>query len=294
MSNEYTFVMQKPDIILNTSAQREMNRYFSFAKLRIVEMFHVQLCDDSVARLWKTETADPVHRKLLVEYLTNTCLPVVLLNGTNAIKHGVKLKRHIRELYATSHYANCIHTPVTQQEFDNDFAILQGRSNSVKIATIYGVDQNRFRRYSDLSDADFSLCKNNLRKMLHQDNMLAEYVRVLQLEQYGWMVVLNRGSINPISYDVACIFCHYEQFSIEQSYFAFMSADWLGEYPLLISERLDTALKDFKFLKSCNLNVSIRSVPSAQRYYSETQGIVNKYGALIKLDNEKFSHPTIA
>lgn len=123
---EISFLLLKPDAIVSAEIACAISNRLNELRLTVIARSDVQLSRHDLRELWPEMPPKqcPFAYELLNLYLAEQPLELIVVRGADAVADCCGLKRDIRGQYALGTYANCLHTPATGAELQQQLPVL--------------------------------------------------------------------------------------------------------------------------------------------------------------------------
>ena len=236
---ETSFIMLKVDVINNHKFNLDLYQEIIYNELKVNSKFYITLDESQIDFMWPERLNDYVSNRLLKKYMCYKRLPIYTLTGANAIKKTEIIKKYLRHKYQKSRYANCLHTPSTLKECEQQLQCMNGiyRLKQSNKAPIFLTNF-----FPELTIERLSVCVDLVYDRLKDINFYMEYNKNISK-------ILNDSNIAflqmKIDYDLDIIYVikelyfhlHILGYSIEDIYLIAFGVDHIGKYPLFLADK---------------------------------------------------------
>lgn len=212
----------------------EIQRY----NLTILSTQLVQLTKHDMMNIWDFIQRDEVSKKIIEFYISNVELKLILIEGENAFKNVLKIKKSTRKLYAKTFFLNCVHAPNNSEEYQKDMRAILEHDKTIHNQGIVDT-MSRFVKFSKLKKQDFDECAKDIFDiMVNADSEYHSTPKEAFSERF--ILCLKSRSTHELVYAAAAILEYVPNLSLTDAYLNCFYVEAKEDVPLLASDSIDT------------------------------------------------------
>lgn len=255
---EETLLLFKPDSVKQTEIFDEV-RSLIFAKgLKVSKLYQIKLCKDDISDLWPRCTDDYVSFQLLCHYLSNQNLLVVEVEGKEAIKKGLEIKKEIRKKYAVCRYANCLHTPSSIDEYYRTIRVFKAKKSSETVTKFPETNISDLDSLTTIFPTErLDECALNVWKLIKdatKDDLCNRWGR----DTAKYTLLLFDDNVNTLSSVAANLYMYFQELSLEEIYISIICTDTFGKAILFEHNDINVLKHKLSLMQRHSLRGGIR------------------------------------
>lgn len=249
-----SFVLLKPEAIENINVKEYIYNRIESKNLSIVKEVAIELTESQIEYLWPYSMTDHVCKTILTRYLENKRLLLIIVrSNSDAIKKTSELKYETRDKFSNSPFKNYLHTPGDIDEFKKDMDVFFHFNDKViefKNPTIIG----DFPILDNISVEQNYKCALFLEKILNTYNF-EEIAQIFMELSSNIKLFLIDDDIHDAKYTAGVILEYFPEYPVEEAYYIAFGVNYLGEFPLTVTNDFLKAKKIIRFFRNYNLGV---------------------------------------
>lgn len=250
-----SYIMLKPDGMEKPEIKDYIAKLLDKSKLQTKKKTYIEIDAYKVAKIWPGVLKDPIRFNLQLIYLCQCKLEILSIEGTDAIKKVHEIKKIVRKRYGKNVLINCMHSPMTDEEYLNDIKYIYSPSKRVlgnyikdfEIRTINGIECIRKEQIEYCSIAIWNI----LKRIDYEESK--RILLDIAIQYDGWCVFLANDNCNSIIYVVSALCKCINSLSFVRAYYIVLGAHQLGDFPILITRDINKCISLSSTLREYNV-----------------------------------------
>lgn len=251
---EKSFILYKPDAI-NKKVVTETHQLTHEYGITLINRYNKVLLSEDIDIMWPQCKEEYILNQLLKKYLCNIELPIEEYSGKSAIHKCNVIKEKIRKKYAICRFANCLHTPSNEKEYNFQKTILSDSFNFLNSENLNTGNYipKKFNRFLSLSIEEKQEYVNKIWYRILQ----ACKNRTAEKELKGYTLYLCNDDNNRISYVISCLYQYIIDMPLDELYYKVLVADYAKGIPIYTEYTQSKAFSLRDILCENGLNILI-------------------------------------
>lgn len=254
---ENTFILFKPDAMMNTEIQDYVIQRLGELELNIDFKKEIEIDKNGIRIFWEFTNRDILSKYALEHHFDGQKLLVLLISGSQAIKKVHMLKKETRVKYAKDFYNNCFHAPMNDEEYKYDVAYILNKEvgKKQKKALIHNIDY--FVRFSSLEE---HVIKEKAEKLVSdiKSNGIEKIIQESMSKKDKYNVCLCNDEEHELFYAAGAIYEYIPNIDICDAYMLAIGTDIYDEVILFSSREKHEAERIYWAIKESGLKTKLK------------------------------------
>lgn len=248
---EKSLLLFKPNAFLNPLVFKEAEKLLKENSLEIFDTFRFVINSNQIMGIWSHRCFDPFIHNVMIKAYEGKEFLLWKINGADALKICMDVKRKIRQKYALSFINNCIHCPKDTKEYRSNLQAID-EVNVYKPSEEYDKLEKTLKNTKRLiSFEDFDKCCTDF---VDVDETV--YKRVF-INDKKYEIVLHIDNIHWMTEYAMCLYDNMPDISLKEAYIYAYTVVEYEDVPIFASSDLSEINKMMDSLNDTWLKLGV-------------------------------------